>query len=143
MVFERVFTVNDYYDGPHSGIANYCGRPHHYECEWDHEKGNYGSTFVLTPITNETLTLALEQHEIFLRWERANLRGEIVDSTHPALPGQNARYAELEEIIKGSLENASGSRHRARGVFRPTPEQQPSLPKGVMRELEVEWANVA
>ena len=142
MVFERVFTVDDYYDGPRSGIANYSGHPHHYKCDWDHEGDDYASTFVLTPITNETLTLALEQWDIWRLWEHAFHRGEVADSTHPALPGQNARFSELKEIIKRHVENTSRSRHRARGTFRAAP-QQVSLPEGVMRELEVEWIDGA
>ena len=142
MAFERVYTVDEYYDGPRSGIANYCGQPYHYASEWDDEGDNYVSTFVLTPISDEAVTFAVEQWDIWRAWELAYHRGEVAQSTHPASPGQNARNAELERIIKGFVENSSGPRRRARGTFRATPGQR-SLPKGVMRDLEVEWIEVA
>jgi len=33
--YERVYTMTDYYDGPRKGIADFEGRPHLYEAEWD------------------------------------------------------------------------------------------------------------
>ena len=65
MAFERVFTVDDYYDGARSGIAAYQGQPHHYLCEWDESRGDYSDTFRLTPIDEETFSLAsVEQWSI-------------------------------------------------------------------------------
>jgi hypothetical protein len=33
--FEKVYTMTDYYDGPRRGIADFDGRPHFYDSEWD------------------------------------------------------------------------------------------------------------
>jgi hypothetical protein len=35
MIWCRVYTVNDYYDGPRPGIADYQGRPHAYESQFN------------------------------------------------------------------------------------------------------------
>lgn len=82
MAFERVYTVWDYYDGPRSGIAEYRGQPHHYNCEWNETKDDYAATFVLTPIDQQTLTLAMEQWAIWRQWQDAFHRGEVPQSTH-------------------------------------------------------------
>jgi len=84
MPFERIHTVSDFYDGPRSGIADYCGEPHYYECEWDNDLDDYADTFVLTPIDRDTLILALEKWAIWRKWEWAYHRGEVAESTHPA-----------------------------------------------------------
>lgn len=41
--FERVHTMEDYYDGPRRGIANFRGAPHLYESERD--SGGYSEVF--------------------------------------------------------------------------------------------------
>jgi hypothetical protein len=140
MAYERVYTVWDYYDGVRSGIANYTGHPHHYACEWDKEADDYAVTFLLTPIDEDTLALALEQWRIFRDWEMEFHRGQRSQGTHPGLPGQNSRYTELDALLKTRLAVASQRHIRKRGIFRALQEQD-NLPKGVIRELEVEWTD--
>jgi hypothetical protein len=84
VAFERVYTVCDYYDGPRSGIATFSGQPHHYHCEWNESKNDYANTFVLTPIDEDTLALAMEQWSIWREWEAAFHRGGVPQSTRPA-----------------------------------------------------------
>lgn len=141
VAFERVFTVWDYYDGPRSGIAIFSGQPHHYDCEWNESKQDYGDTFVLTPVDHETLAVAMEQWSIWREWEDAFHRGEVPQSTHPGLPGAHARYAELGAILKARIPKQSARQRRAHGTFRAMPVQEES-PPGVIHELEVEWTDV-
>ena len=138
MGFERVYTVWDYYDGPRSGIAEYLGVAHYYCCEWDENLGDYADTFILAPIDGEILSLALEQWEIWLKWERKFHQGEALESTHPGLPGQNQRYAELEAMLDKRISESSTHSIRVRATFRPLPNQEQRTP-GIMRQLEVEW----
>jgi hypothetical protein len=138
VAFERVYTVWDYYDGPRSGIAAFSGQPHHYDCEWNVNKQDYGDTFVLTPIDRDTLALAMEQWTIWREWEEAFHRGDVPQSTHPGLPGSYGRYAELEVTLKARI---PAKQWRAHGFFRAMPAQEDS-PPGVLRELEVEWTDV-
>ena len=137
MTFSRVLTVWDYYDGPRSGIAEYEGRPHYYESEWDEAAGVYAETFRLSPVDDETVHLALKQWKIWREWELAFSRGEKEESTHPALPGQDSTYAQLESEIMARI-TSSTEFIRASGEFRAIAEQE-DLPRGVLRELEVEW----
>jgi hypothetical protein len=139
-VFEPVYTVDDYYDGPRSGVAELRGIPHHYECEWDDLRNDFSDTFVLRPANGETLALALERESIWREWESAHLQGLVTDSTHPGRPGQNARYSELETLFKASaIFQLAGAQYR--GEFRPC-ENQENVPEGLMQNLEVEWTAV-
>lgn len=137
MTFEKVYTVWEYYDGPRTGLANYQGIPHAYFCEWSEADDDYASTYNLTPVSDETLFLALEQWEIFREWEAAFHNGEVLLETHPLLSGQNKRYSEIQVILDKTFKESRGPIKKT-PIFRPKPHQS-DLPKGVMRELEVEW----
>ena len=60
MVWDRVHTVNDYYDGPRRGVANVDGVPHIYEAELDHSSDEYGDTYFVSPIDKGLMALILE-----------------------------------------------------------------------------------
>jgi hypothetical protein len=141
MTIERVYAIWDYYDGIRTGIADFMGVPHYFEQEWSEQEQDYLPIFSLKPIAQSTLIQVLEQWQIFRAWELAFHRGELEQSTHPGLPGQNARYAELESVLKSTLADSSSARQCARGEFSLVPDQ-PSMPKGVMREVQVEWQPV-
>jgi hypothetical protein len=141
MTFELVCTVDDYYDGPRSGIANYCGQPHRYECQFDEAVDDWTDTFVLTPVASDTLALALEQWAIWRKWEASFQSGKVRRDSHPGLGGQDERYDELAEVLKRRLTENSAEAVRAKGRFRVRPCQK-DTPAGVMRELEVEWSSV-
>ena len=128
----------DYWDGPRSGVAMYAGQPHFYRCEWDEAAHDYGDTFILVPIDQETFSLAKEQWSIWRQWEAAFHNGEVAASTHPGLEGSNPRYAELQRDIEGRLDLQPRDRDRKRATFRVQPGQESQTP-GIMRELEVEW----
>ena len=138
MTFEHVHTVWDYYDGPRTGIADYRGTPHYYECEWDEAADEYADTFALCQIEEDTFNLAMEQWSIWREWEIAYHCGERNPDTHPGSGGQNARYDELEELLKQHVAIARATGVRAQGTFRPM-NAQPKLPDGAIRELEVRW----
>jgi hypothetical protein len=95
-MFERVYTVHDYYDRPRSGIANFGGRPHYYSCEWDKAADDYADSFTLVSIDEETLDLALEQWAIWKEWEVAFHKGQRHRESHPALPGLRRTGSEVQ-----------------------------------------------
>ena len=135
--FELVFTVEDYYDGPRKGIANYQGRPHFYECIFDGKKQNYSDRFQLTPLDQNTFEIALEAWEIWRRWEMAFSQGETTLDTHPALPHEAARCSQLQKILEPLVTDDRKAIVRT-GHFEA--RQGPALAKGVMRPLQVKWA---
>jgi hypothetical protein len=75
-VFERVYTVWNYFDGPREGIADYRGQPHHDLCEWNNERDDYGDAFTLCRVDSETMDLVVEQWKIWRTWETAFLRAQ-------------------------------------------------------------------
>lgn len=99
MGFERVYTMTDYYDGPRGGIADFEGRPHVYESEWDVAADDYANTFRLSPSELDVVALALEDRAICERWWMAFYSGRATEDTRPALPPDRARHVELERIL--------------------------------------------
>jgi uncharacterized RDD family membrane protein YckC len=118
MVFERVFTVTDFDNGPRGGIADFEGHPHRYECEWNDGADTYASTFRLHPVTPEILAMALEDSGIWERWWTAFQEGHTTQDTHPALPEDRARHEELERGLDEQIRLGPSNSLRALGEFR-------------------------
>lgn len=98
---ETVYTITDWYDGARAGIADFGGLLHYYECQWD--DGNYAETYLLTPVDDEILQLALEADAIYLRWRAAFDAGKTPEGTHPALPEEQSRHESLQIILNERL----------------------------------------
>ena len=137
--YERVFTVTEYYDGPRIGIANYRGNAYFYECIFDEAKDDYSEVFQLTPLDPETLQLAMEDWEIWRRWELAYHDGKTDLDTHPALPHETNRHQELKLILDRVLVTDPTKAISQVGQFDVLGAS--SLPKGVMRPLQVKWSS--
>jgi hypothetical protein len=101
--FEMVFTVEEYYDGPRKGIANYRGKPHFYGCILNEEKQNYSDKFRLTPLDQKNFELALEAWEIWRHSEIAFHTDKTTRDTHPTLPQDAERYSELNKMLEPEL----------------------------------------
>jgi hypothetical protein len=137
--YEYVFTVTEYFDGPRKGIANYQGNPHFYECIFDEAKDDYSGVFQLTPLDSETLKLAMEDWETWRRWEFAYHDGKTDINTHPALPHEASRHTELKLILVKMLVTDPAKAISRIGQFEVL--GTPSLPKGVIRPLQVKWTS--
>lgn len=103
MAWERVYTVNNFYDGPRLGVADVDGVPHIYEAEFDHNLDEYGDTFLVSPVDQDLLALVLEDWEIWLRWNAAFKRGDASVGSHPALPEDRERHGVLKASIGDRL----------------------------------------
>jgi len=121
---ETVYTVTDYYDGPRAGIANFQGQPHSYQALWDDDEDDWSDLFLLAPIDTETLQWALEDWDIWTRWQQAFHSGQTTIATHPALPEDHDRHKELITLLQSRLYNDPQSWIRVRGLFtvQKTPE---------------------
>ena len=135
--YERVHTMTDYYDGPRKGIADFGGRPHLYESEWDDDADDWASTFKLSPVEPRVLALALEAWGIWRRWETAFHQGRTSRETHPVLPEDKSRSEELHEILERELKIEEHGFVRARGYFKPL--EDPSWNGFGWRPLQVKW----
>ena len=133
--FERVYTMTDYYEPPRAGIASFRGKPHAYSSP-DHWKDGYEDLYELRPVDEETLRLALEDWEIWLRWDEAYKVGIATVESDPALANDRARHDEIEPVLAARLAALPGPATRARGKFRPTPGHDNA---GGSRGMEVQW----
>jgi hypothetical protein len=116
--YEIVHTMTDYWDGPRGGIAQFQGRPHVYESLFDQAADDWTDVFLLQPINDETLQLALEDWAIWKRWEAAYTAGLTTIETHPALPADRQRHEELQATLSERLRVDPTTAVRARGDFR-------------------------
>jgi len=139
-MFERVYTVVDYWDGPREGVADLQGCPHVFQAEWDKgaDGDDYARTFLLRPISRKAFEAALEDWTIWLRWEEAFHAGDTTEQSHPALPEDRSRHEELKAILAAELRTLKGPSLRANATFRApvgvTPTRRASSP------LEIEWS---
>ena len=136
--FERVFTVYDWYDGPRAGFADWGGVPHAYRSIWRDDLDDWDPEhrFRLAPVTPEVLALALEDWAIWRRWADAYHAGRTRDPTHPALPSDRPRHAEIAPVLERALEFDPASALVAVGDFRAK-----GVPRrtGSRAEQEVRW----
>ena len=136
-LFELVHTMSDWYDGPIGGVAVYRGRPHLYQAQWDTDTQQFGPLFRLVPLDDATRDLAIEDWEIWLRWDAAFKAGATDVSTHPALPAERARHEELQAQLATRLIIDSARAFVMSGEFRWT-----QRPRG-WPLVEVRWYDPA
>jgi hypothetical protein len=79
--------------------------------------------FLLQPIDDESLQLALEDWAIWKRWEAAHAAGLTTIQTHPALPADRQRHEELQAILTERLRVDSTTAVQARGDFKVSDAQ--------------------
>jgi hypothetical protein len=142
LTFEPVHTVWDYFDGPRTGLADYCGCPHYFVCIFDSGADDYSDAFTLAPIDDETFALALKQWTIWREWETAFHRGAVAQDSHPGVKGNNPTYDDYEAELQKRLANTSRLPSPLRATFRAISGNE-TMPKGMMRPLEVSWQYVA
>lgn len=98
--YEKVHTVIEYWDRPRSGIADYNGAPHYYECVFNEPDDEWSTTFLLRPIDAKTFALALEDWQIWRRWETAYYECKVTLESQPALPEDLKRHAEISVLLR-------------------------------------------
>lgn len=116
--YEIVHTITDWYDGARRGIADFNGKPHYYENNWDDASNDWSEFYNLKPIDEQTFKLAIEDWEIWLRWESAYKRGEAAHDTHPALPNDKERHNEITGILGQQLLIDNDNLIKAKAEFR-------------------------
>lgn len=117
-MFEVVYTVLDWYDGPRRGVADCKGHAHLFESEWRDREDVVADTFLLVPVDAETFALVLEDWTIWRRWETAFHKGMAARESHPALPEDQERHRELQHLLEGRLTVDSIKAIRRKAEFR-------------------------
>jgi len=70
---------------------------------FDDATDNYSATYFLQPLDRETFALALEDWQIWLRWDAAFKEQKATIETHPALPADRERHDELSRLLADKL----------------------------------------
>jgi hypothetical protein len=133
VALERLHVTLVFWDLPRSGIADFQGTPHYFECDFDATADEYAETHVLTRAVDELVVLAREHEAIRKDWWRAYQCGNAPAEANPQIPGQNPRLAELEKLIEAHIAAAPAPRIRAHGTFHAFP----NAPAGEV--YKVEW----
>ena len=136
--YELVFTVDEYYDGPRTGVANFRGEPHFYDCIVDEKRSDYSNLFQLTPIDQKTFELALAAWRIWRKWEIAYHEKKVTWESHPALQADTAKYRKLTKRLEGLLKTDPKRSITRIGHFAPVANAK--LPKGVLHYFQVKWS---
>lgn len=135
IAWETVLTVNDYYDGPRNGIAEYHGVPHVYKCEWDDIADDWGSVFRLSRINDEQLSAVMEDWSIWRRYKAKYHAGLLQpDDQHPALAVDWDRHKQLCGLKEATLKVDEATFVRAIPEFRGSLEPN--------HDVEVRWISV-
>lgn len=131
-MWEPVLTINDFYDRPRFGVANYRGVPHMYDSPFDEALDDYAEYYYLAPIDTALLQLVLEDWALWERWEDAYYSGRVQLGSHPCLPEDRPAHERLKALIgeRFRIGDRSGC-EKCRAEFR-TVSQRP-------RRLEVRW----
>ncbi len=115
---EQVLTENDYYDGPKSGTAFFAGAPHRFFAIFDESEDEFSEFFLLWPIGDNELRLEIEQWCIFVDWNDQYEAGVATTESHPGNGGINARWDEIERLLRESRRAPQSGAIRAKASFR-------------------------
>jgi hypothetical protein len=118
VAWERVYTINDFWDHPRRGVANVSGHPHIYESPFNKDKDDFEDFYLVSPIEPDLLALVLEDWDIWNRWSEAFDRGETSRETHPALPPDRARHDELTNLIGTRFKTDPANCRKMKPAFR-------------------------
>lgn len=137
--FERVYTVTDWYDGPREGIADFNGSPHIYMTFFDRINNDWSDILLLAPVGEETFQLALENWDIWKRWERAFYEKRVAQARHMVLPEDEQRFQELQKLLEGKLTINTSDAIKVRAEFRSGKSEGIGIGRW---QYEVKWTEV-
>ena len=131
MSWNRVLTVEDFWDGPRAGFAFWGERLIAYKCLWNENADDYSDWYKIKPVELELLPLIEESWSIWKRWESAFYSGATAKETHPVLPEDRCRNEELERVLRPVRSFVEAKLERVKAEFRSTLDDPKSL--------EVRW----
>lgn len=109
--FETVHRIWDYFDQPRSGVADYEGRAHWFDCIFDDSRDIYSDAYWLIPLDEQLTDLERKSWDAFRIWQKSPTIGGGDESAR-------STFERTKRDFQAAL--ADGSRHRfkARGIFR-------------------------
>ena len=107
MRWNRVVTIDKYYDGPRQGVAFLDESLAVYECIFSRELNDYLDEYDVSIVDSSLLPLIEERWAIYKRWHHAYRSGQIdtdmSDNDTRVLPEDRNRYDELTAILDPKL----------------------------------------
>jgi hypothetical protein len=118
---ERVHAVEEFWDGPRSGVADVGGEPHAFDSVFDEALDDWSDEFFLRPIDAPTLTRVVEAWRAVAEFEAMNLKRTPEGAWRPLASDAAKRYQEVlkeREELWQSIRPDGLSAFRMRGSFR-------------------------
>lgn len=118
MTWNRVVTIEDYFDHPLEGVAFRSGKLVAYKILWDDEADDYSKYYAVSPISEALLPLIEEKWATWVRWSDAFDAGEVTIDTHPVLPEDREQHESLTKRLEGLVQVDDSNFERLRAQFR-------------------------
>jgi hypothetical protein len=118
---ERVYAVEEFWDGPRSGVADVGGEPHAFESVFDEALDDWSDEVLLRPIDAPTLARVVEAWRAVAEFEAMNLERTPAGAWRPLASDAAKRYEEIlseREELWQSIRPDGLSALRMRGSFR-------------------------
>ncbi len=103
MNWEKVYTVNEFYDCPRLGIADFNDVPHIYEAILNKPEDADENRLYLMNVESDLMELVLEAWDIWIKWKDAYDKGKVTLGSQQALPADQTRHKELKRLIGDRL----------------------------------------
>lgn len=125
--YEAVYVVEDWYDGPRSGYADYRQKPHFYRSlhlDGDNYK-HYNpdeDRFELTPVSVQVVEWAVASYQLWVKWDEAYRTGTLPEDAGDdtrILPEDRVDDQKLRALIEQSINTQAGTKFIVRGKFEP------------------------
>jgi hypothetical protein len=110
---ERVYVEKEWYDGPRAGIADIGGAPHRFISPFLETRDDDPDIFLVWPVDQIQLELEIEQSAIFVEWNSRYEAGEAGTDSHPEHGGVNARWDEIEILLRSARTEVPPTARRA------------------------------
>ncbi len=140
---ETVYAVEDFYDGPESGYANFRGHPHRFEViEERTSRTRTIRRFRLYLVGEELLRSVLEQQRLWSRWNASHRKGEVsgeLPYSERVLPEDLEAYRALDASTRNYLAQLPKTVIYAEGRF--FPGRRTTEYRAFGENLRVIWAH--
>ncbi|MBO0593993.1 hypothetical protein I2486_21545 [Cellulophaga sp. E16_2] len=117
MKYEKVHTVNDYWDGPIEGVADFQGKPHKFKLLFDENEDDYSTDYELQKISVKEFDLILQSWSLWIKWNNKDDKTKEEFDSHPVLPTDKEKREKIEAQLKGLTESNDSNKFKIKGYF--------------------------
>ena len=118
MKYEKVHTVNDYWDGPVEGVADYQGKPHKFNLLFDENEDDYSTDYELQKISTKEFDLIILSWSLWIKWKNKKDKTKEEIDSHPVLPKDKKEREIIEAQLKKLTESRDSTKFKVKGFFK-------------------------